>query len=362
MGGIPSAIMKTWSREARYHELLETLRSRLEADYVPGDVLPSERDLAGQLKASHLTVRKALEVLAQEGWIRRHHRQGTVVLSRMASGEIAIVVKPELFAAQYSMYYRSTTQALMEALHEAKAQWQSKLHLGRTTIDGEDYPATLDLLQKDTLGNLRGVFTFHRLFEVEDSLREKRVPVVGMGREVADHVVGFDTANATALLARHLRGRRCHKVAVLPIPEDYEENEDVMWACLARHGLTTDPAWRLPLPHELMTERVGYEMFLRLWASPRHPDALIVKDDVLGLGILRGILHLGVRVPEELHVATVTNEGIEFPFHMPLTRYEVSPKRQANAAVAMMLQLLRGEKPPQNEIALKGKLICGATT
>lgn len=49
---------------------------------IPGTALPSERDLAGSLRLSRMTVRRALEALVGEGVLERRHGSGTYVRGR----------------------------------------------------------------------------------------------------------------------------------------------------------------------------------------------------------------------------------------------------------------------------------------
>jgi len=63
-----------------YQQLADLLRERiLSGDYIFGDALPSERLLAEKYEINHLTVRKALGVLADEGLVLRVHGKGTFV-------------------------------------------------------------------------------------------------------------------------------------------------------------------------------------------------------------------------------------------------------------------------------------------
>ena len=66
---------RTAQRTLRYHDIANTLRTRIaEGRYANASVLPSESDMSGQFGASRATVRRALEVLRDEGLITS--RQG----------------------------------------------------------------------------------------------------------------------------------------------------------------------------------------------------------------------------------------------------------------------------------------------
>lgn len=57
-------------REIRYRKIAEDLRTRVEAgEFAAGRLLPSESELSGSYAASRITIRKALEVLREEGLV-----------------------------------------------------------------------------------------------------------------------------------------------------------------------------------------------------------------------------------------------------------------------------------------------------
>jgi GntR family transcriptional regulator len=62
-------------RQTRYHQIADELRARVESgDYGTGRLLPSEAELSTGFAASRVTVRRALEVLRDEGLV--DSRQG----------------------------------------------------------------------------------------------------------------------------------------------------------------------------------------------------------------------------------------------------------------------------------------------
>ena len=62
-------------RTIRYQQIAENLRERLVAgNFVAGRMLPSESELSAEFSASRVTVRRALEVLRDEGLVSA--RQG----------------------------------------------------------------------------------------------------------------------------------------------------------------------------------------------------------------------------------------------------------------------------------------------
>jgi GntR family transcriptional regulator len=72
------------ARGPLYQQLQRALRQAIEDKRLASDsALPPERDIASDFGVSRITVRKALDALAEEGLIRRQHGAGTFVAARV---------------------------------------------------------------------------------------------------------------------------------------------------------------------------------------------------------------------------------------------------------------------------------------
>lgn len=72
-----------------YQQLADSLRDKIyEGKYMFGDKIPSERALAATFGISHLTVRKALAVLEEEGLLVRLQGKGTFVRAQKYSADM----------------------------------------------------------------------------------------------------------------------------------------------------------------------------------------------------------------------------------------------------------------------------------
>lgn len=69
-------------RTVRYHEIANSLRTRIEVrEFSAGRVMPSEAELSGEYKVSRVTVRRALEILRDEGLVISRQGFGWVLTS-----------------------------------------------------------------------------------------------------------------------------------------------------------------------------------------------------------------------------------------------------------------------------------------
>ncbi len=77
-------------RSYRYQEIADTLRSRIDAgDLVPGAMLESETELSSEYGVSRMTLRRALDVLRDEGLVDSRQGMGWFVASAPVTQPLA---------------------------------------------------------------------------------------------------------------------------------------------------------------------------------------------------------------------------------------------------------------------------------
>jgi GntR family transcriptional regulator len=82
----------------RYRRIADDLRGRILASvFPPGCRLPSNRELAVHYRTSLGTARKALELLANQGWVRVEHGNGTFVADVGWHGDMLASLDPSSF-------------------------------------------------------------------------------------------------------------------------------------------------------------------------------------------------------------------------------------------------------------------------
>jgi DNA-binding LacI/PurR family transcriptional regulator len=102
-------------------------------------------------------------------------------------------------------------------------------------------------------------------------------------------------------------------------------------------------------------------------ALPERPTAVVCFNDLLALGVLKGLLQAGIRVPEECSVVGFDNIVISAFTHPSLTTFD-QPKRHIGAEAARLLFNLLNRDPHSSELpdqkiqALQGKLLVRDST
>jgi hypothetical protein len=348
-----------------YQQIATELRGRI-ARQRAGDMVSSENVLADEFAVHPATVRQALGLLIREGLIKRQWGKGTMVLDRTATGECAIVLRPQLFVPHASPFYSLVSTAIMESIGSRHPQWNVRMHMGRATPTVREFAHTLDLLKPQILPQLRGVFTFHDLFDVEPDLVAANVPIVTLGGS-GKHWVYFSIRSLFDEGVAHLREVGCRSAGVIWArgkPESasaHQPHAPLIADLLQSSTLRCRPEWVQPYAGDA-TEHAGYESLVRLWKLNNRPDSILVVDDVLCRGVLRAAMHLGIDIPRQLRLVTWANRGVEMPYHKPVTSVEYDPAELVQWAVEMMDVLQSGKEPARQSIEVPGKLVQGQTT
>lgn len=142
-------------------------------------------------------------------------------------------------------------------------------------------------------------------------VQKNNVPIVIVSRDLTERGVSsvlVDNEAGGALAMRHLHELGHRRIAVIRGPEEMFDSEP-RWAGMlnaaAAVGIKIDPRLVFQLPN-LVDPTSGFEGGLecarRMMNSGRPFTAVLAFDDLTALGVVRGLLGAGLRVPEDCTV------------------------------------------------------------
>ncbi|MTD40227.1 trehalose operon repressor [Erwinia sp. CPCC 100877] len=148
----------------KFHDIfLELEKGILEGLYLPGTLLPSENQLVEQYSVSRETIRKALNLLINAGYIQKKQGKGSIVLNvRKFDLPISGVISyKELQQAQNMQSVTRVVELEEDQVSEALAQltgWPKNAPIWRLVrqreIDGEVVIVDIDYLLKEIIAEL----------------------------------------------------------------------------------------------------------------------------------------------------------------------------------------------------------------
>ncbi len=267
-----------------------------------GAPLPSVGEIRKTLGVGQLPIQKAFDLLETQGKIVRKRRKGIFVSDHTQTGEIVIIVRPGLLGPFASPYYAFACDALVQMIHEQRPRMEIRINPGRPAANEQEYAQALNLTKPEIAAKLRGVFSFHPLFEVSQKLGCLGIPVILMGNmdcNCGEYSISFDSQGGYQQYMTALVNAGCKSVGIIGAV-DYEEGAlcsalEIGIHAAGEAGLKIKPEW-IPVTKtkKEITSKIGYEQFLQLWNQPEKPDGIIVVDDIVCRGVLQGCLQMGI--------------------------------------------------------------------
>ena len=196
------------------------------------------------------------------------------------------------------------------------------------------------------------------------ALRARHVPYVTIGRDPDSPDEGYwvdgDPAAATRLFLDHLAAQGALDIAAVTwMTSDYWTQ-----ACLRAYQAWCEDHRRRPRLEIVPADNDAAlrESASRLLAPGSRPDAVYGLYELPALAVLRRAAELGLDVPGELMVAAPSDFGLGATSTPPMTTLDYHAEDHGREAARMLVQLVRGETPPEPRKLLPFSLIERAST
>jgi len=344
--------------------------------FKPGNTLPTKLEMAAELGVNDITIRRALAQLKREGLIAPRPRRGILVCDPTRFSWRGHV----LFASWSGpdMYYHTVMAAEITRRLHAQRFLVTDMHLDGAAHANE-YPEmrgvletrSVDLVLVEGGGWIEFQGQGPTVWEV---LKRFRLPVVYVDAvhptaEVSVRPdIGLSTADAYEALAAHCLecGIRSALLAAKDAPRFSAHHPAQALALqMEAQGISCDwlevtPVAGLRSPESV--ERGGLRAMQTWLALARPlPDFIYFDDDFIARGALLALTRHGIRIPEDVQVASWANKGLGPVYDKPLTRIEMDPVAHGVTVAEYVLRVLsEGVRP--SPLALTPDFIAGATT
>ncbi|ADB49422.1 LacI family DNA-binding transcriptional regulator [Conexibacter woesei] len=199
-----------------------------------------------------------------------------------------------------------------------------------------------------------------------ERLRRAGITVVTTGRDPGTGERGYwvdnnHIAGASSMLD-HLERRGGRRIALMTSPIEISYTSDVERAyrawCDERR---IEPLVKTTAPD--LTERAGYDAALDLLSRPEPPDAIFATYDRLAFGTLMAADARGVKVPDDLLLATTATES-QAPEQVnpSLTTLNLHPEEIGRSAARLLVDLLDEQEPAQRHVIVPHRVIARSST
>lgn len=332
-----------------------------------GDVLPTAREWQSALGVGAYVPRAAMKLLAERGVLTVKKHVGGIVTGRGAhkwKGRIAFIT-----TSTRGSFFESAHAYALQSIFES-AGWEL-VRVSMRERHEDDEKLDLTPLRRQIAHGIDLAICLTGSRRIAASLDDANVRCVfegGTGRDFpnAEATINLEknSQKAAERLAKHWVVEKVRTALIV----DFEHimPRIVTSALFAsgisvRHVMVSRPSFDNERLYDF--QQSGLSAVAKFFAAERNrtdpPDAIFFYDDYLAAGGLIALAATGLRVPEDVRVATLANRGFGPVWFKPLTRLEYDPVENARLIGDYVLKLLAGKEatPP----ALQLKFIEGKT-
>ncbi|GAB3818166.1 substrate-binding domain-containing protein [Tessaracoccus terricola] len=361
------------AHELKYAGLAATIRRDIRAGtWAVGEKIPTEKELMATSGLSLTTVRRALQQLAEEGWIRRQVGAGSFVEpwvdKRERSTFLIGVMVPET-----RLYYDRVIQGVQDQLAATRAgstllatyEWDPdrEAEALRTLLDAavDGLVLTPHLPESE---QSRVLLRELRALPVPVVLAERGVPWAGPGLTM-EHVISDHSGGAYDAIA-HLHRLGRNRVALAYRLGTNTTDAIVDGYKFACEDLGLEP-WERELPSE-HGRNVSPDDVHAL-ADAMASDgitAILVFGDREAISLQNELHRRGLRVPADIAMVSYDDETADLAA-VPLTAVAPAKYQLGKLAADIIVRRLRGgESAPMEQVKLRPTLViresCGGAS
>lgn len=301
--------------KTKYYTLMEELKqSILSGQIKPGEKLPSENELSARYQISRHTVRKALSILINEGYIEAEHGRGTFCSQRMGhmknSRNIAVVTT---YISDYIF------PRLIQGMDKVMTANGYSIILKNTANSRTKEERVLeDILTKDIEGLIiepskSQIFCRHmNLYAMLDQYEIPYVFIQGVYPQMLSkpHIL-MDDCKGGYLVTKHLLDTGHRKILGIFKADDIQgkERHKGYVKALQEQGFAYDPDMVIWFHTEDRKTKPA-QMLELLLDQEAEMDSVVCYNDQIAMEVIRTLQKRGKKVPEDISVTGYDNSVI----------------------------------------------------
>lgn len=353
----------------KYYILMEHLKEEILSGKIKaGDKLPSENDLSAAFGVSRHTVRKALAILENEGYVVARHGKGTFcserMVHRLSSHNIAVITT---YLSDYIF------PRVIQGIHKVLTENGYSIILKSTGNSRKNEAKALEELLSKPIDGLiiepsksQIICRHEHLYEQFNKYEIPYVFIQGSYPQMLDTPsVLMDDERGGFLLTEHLikSGRRdIYGIFKADDSQGAERHKGYVQA-LQKYGLSYLPE-RVVYFHTEDRKQKPELMMRQFIDNHEDMDAVVCYNDQIAADVMRTLKLKGRRIPEDVAVTGYDNSMIASDGQIPLTTIAHPQERLGEMAARLILKKLSGgsEDDIPDKVLIEPELIIRAST
>ncbi len=351
-------------KKLKYCKLMDDLKEQILSGRIrPKDKLPSENELASEYGVSRQTVRKALSVLQNEGYIYAEHGRGTFCRAfpqKEDTKNIAVVLT---YLSDY--IFPRVIQGIDDCLTE---HGYSIILKNTHNSRNKEAECIEQLLQKNIDGMIiepskSQIYCRHmNLYQKMDEMRIPYVFIQGCYDQMSHKPsVLMNDEKGGYLITKYLIDKGHKNIAGVFKADDIQgQNRHKGYVkALQEAGIYYDPN-KVVWFHTEDRKVHPYKSVCRLIEQKVVVDAVVCYNDQVAVNVIQALQQIGVRVPENISVTGYDNSYTFNNGGLQLTTIAHPKEELGKIAAELLLELLqKKENRTETNILMEPKLIEG---
>lgn len=342
-------------KQAKYSKLVAYLKDEILMGRIrAGDPIPSENTLAEMFTLSRHTVRKAISILVNEGYLQSEHGRGTYCLDRSktrnASRNIGVVttyiseyIFPKVIAGIDSVLSDSGYSIILMNTNNTTDKEASCLEAVLDKhVEGLILEPTKSALLTDNI----------KYFEALDEHRVPYVLIHGIHQQLeGKSCVLLDDAEGMRLVVEYLAKLGHKKIIGIFKADDIQgiSRHKGYAKALAEAGLPYDPE-NVIWFHTDDRNMKPYHDLLLMYREKRPMDAIACYNDQVAFRVYEWLSSQGIRVPEDISLTGFDDSFFSASCPVRITSVSHPKEKLGEAAAEVLLKLISDPDYLQNPI------------
>jgi GntR family transcriptional regulator of arabinose operon len=356
-------------KKLKYYQLMEDLKEQiLTGKFQAGDKLPSENELASRYRVSRQTVRKALGILENAGYIYAEHGKGTfcseLVKHSHSSRNIAVVTT---YLSDY--IFPRVIKGIDDSLTKEGYSIILKNTRNSRSLEAK---CLEELLQKDIDGLIVEPSKSHvycRHVNLYDKLDEFKIPYVfiqGQYLQMEEKPsVLMDDCKGGYLVTKHLIELGHREIVGVFKADDFQGQNRHKGYVKAQQeaGIPYNPEhviWFYTEDREVHP----YDCIRRMVKNKKRIDAVVCYNDETAVRVISVLRRMGIRVPEDVSITGYDNSYMANFGELKLTTIAHPQERLGKMAAELLVELIKNQEIPgeKKHILIEPEIVPGNST
>lgn len=359
-------IDESGKKQLKYYQIMEDLKKDILSGKIQaGDKIPSENTLSARYKVSRQTVRKAIALLENAGYVYAEHGRGTfcseLVKHTRTSKNIAVVMTylsdyifPRVIQGIDSVLTTSGYSIILKNTRNSRSQEARILE---------------ELLQKDIDGMIiepSKSHIFYRQMNLYKKMDEFQIPYVliqgGVSQLDDKFQIVMDDCKGGYLITKYLisLGHK-HIVGVFKADDSQGQQRHKGYVkALQEAGIAYDPdqvVWFFTEDRAIHP----FQSIVDMVKQKKEMDAVVCYNDQIAVEVIRALKTEGIEVPKQVSVTGYDNSYMSNYEGIKLTTI-VHPQEKLGAMAAeLLLDLIQNgqDSIETNKIQVEPEIVLG---